>query len=274
MIRALLLYTFVGCIILASAQVAPTYNQKDHWSGLPLLSKTFSEKFGYEAPNPFGASLGLFVMSQEFTMDKVSIDGKPVENFAFTKARGNDITLMPRLDVWVLPFLNVYGMGGAIQGLMDVEVTVDIPVLGPLQVPLEFEYKGSMFGGGATMAGGYKFLFVMLDANYSKAKLNTFDSELDMLMASGRLGVVTEGEDWMTMFWVGGMYQNMDQYLEQEFILVEGDPKSLMGINVSVKDEWNMLIGGRIQVGKRIGILVEGGFFGRQQVFTNLEYRF
>jgi hypothetical protein len=35
-----------------------------------------------------------------------------------------------------------------------------------------------------------------------------------------------------------------------------------------------MLIGGRIQVGKGIGILVEGGFFGRQQIFTNLEYRF
>jgi hypothetical protein len=75
----LLVIIFNGILNAVSSQVAPSNNSEGHWSRLPLMGKTFSERFGYEAPKPFGASLGLFVMSQEFTMDKVSIDGEPVD---------------------------------------------------------------------------------------------------------------------------------------------------------------------------------------------------
>ena len=245
-----------------------------HHRSLPLLVDKF-EKYGYEAPLPFGASLGVMFASQDFVMDKIRIDGEPIEAFAIGSARGTNMMLMPKVDMWLLPFLDLYVFGGLMTGTMNINVILyDLPVIGDRNLPLEFDFDGGMLGGGATFAGGYKWLFAMFDGNYSKVNLSTFESKLDMTMASARLGVATKGTGWQAMFWAGGMYQNMDQTLQGLHQLEVGGAQALVEVDVGVKDDWNMVVGSRLQAGRRLALLIEGGFIGRRQLFTNIEYRF
>ena len=245
-----------------------------HRSGLPLLASRL-EKFGYKAPLPFGASIGVMFAAQHFIMDNIRIDGEDVEVFSISSARGINTMVMPKLDMWLLPFLDLYAFGGYMTGVMNVDVTVyDIPLLGDRRIPLEFDFTGGMLGGGMTLVGGYSFIFAMLDGNYSKASLSSFESHLDMYMASARLGVTTGSEGSQAMFWLGGMYQNLDQTLQESFQLSEQGSASLVEIDVGVKEAWNMVAGSRLHAGRRLSILVEAGFIGRRQLFANIEYRF
>lgn len=241
---------------------------------LPLLVEKF-EKFGYEAPLPFGASLGAMFATQNFVMDKIRIDGNAVEAFEINSARGTNTMLMPKVDMWLLPFLDLYVFGGVMTGSMNINVILyDLPVIGDRNLPLEFDFDGGMLGGGGTLAGGYKWLFAMFDANYSKVNLSTFESKIDMVMASARLGATASGTDWDAMFWAGGMYQNMDQTLQGLHQLELGGTEVLVEVDVGVQDDWNMVVGSRLQAGRHLALLIEGGFIGRKQLFTNIEYRF
>ena len=241
---------------------------------LPLLAGTF-EEYGYKSPLPFGASLGVMFSNQNFVMDGLRVDGQPVEAFAISSSRGSNFMLMPKVDMWLLPFLDLYAFGGLMTGIMNINVALyDLPLIGDQNLPLEFEFDGGMLGGGATLAGGYKWVFAMVDGNYSKVDLSTFESKLDMFMASGRLGVVTSGSGWDAMFWAGGMYQDMDQTLEDYQQIGLTGTEALIQVDVGVRDPWNMVVGGRLQAGRRLALLVETGFSGRKQLFANIEYRF
>lgn len=213
--------------------------------------------------------------SQDFVMDQIRIDGEPIEAFAIGSARGTNNMLMPKVDMWLLPFLDLYVFGGLMTGTMNINVILyDLPFIGDRNLPLEFDFDGGMVGGGATFAGGYKWLFAMFDGNYSKVNLSTFESKLDMVMASGRLGVAIKDTGWQAMFWAGGMYQNMDQTLQGTYQLEVGGAQALVEVDVGVKDDWNMVVGSRLQAGRRLALLIEGGFIGRRQLFANIEYRF
>jgi hypothetical protein len=170
----------------------------------------------------------------------------------------------------------VYVFGGYTQGFLDATVNVHDPVFDFINfdVPLQFEYTGTLFGAGGTIAAGYKQVFGMIDANYSTAKLSTFGSELDMFMLSGRIGYLHQAANSIIIVWSGAMYQDMDQTLEQEFQL--GEPAELHRIKVDVgaKHPVNMLLGARFEYKKRYGVTLEGGFIGRKQIILNLEYRF
>jgi hypothetical protein len=62
-----------------------------------------------------------------------------------------------RLDVWLLPFLNVYGLVGYTRGRTRGSLFVTLPALGINEVlPLLAEFNGPTYGGGATVAGGYR----------------------------------------------------------------------------------------------------------------------
>lgn len=257
-----------------TAAESPDKTAKPQRRSLPLYAESF-EKYGYKAPLPFGAALGVMSISQDFVMDGIRVGGQDVEAFSISSARGSNNILMPRVDMWLLPFLDLYVLGGTMAGTMNINVTLyDIPLLGDRNLPIEFEFEGWMLGGGATLAGGYKFLFAMLDGNYSQVSASTFESKIDMAMFSARLGVATSGTGWEAMFWAGGMYQNMDQTIEgQQQLGLGGDPV-LIQVDVGAKDPWNMVIGSRLQAGRHLALLMEAGFIGRRQLFANLEYRF
>lgn len=269
------LKTIVPALVLVGTIFSSAWGETDpQRRSLPLLAQDF-EKYGYEAPLPFGASLGVMLVSQEFKMDNISLGGQPAEVFAISSARSANSMLMPKLDMWLLPFLDVYAFGGFMSGTMNIDVSLfDFPLLGDIRLPLEFDFEGALLGGGMTLAGGYGPVFAMVDGSYSVADMSSFESKLDMVMASGRLGVATGEEGQRAMFWLGGMLQDLDQTLEQMVPVGDTGQMTLVSVDVGVKDPWNMVMGTRLQAGRRLGLMVEAGFLGRRYLFGNLEYRF
>ena len=58
--------------------------------------------------------------------------------------------MMVRFDAWLLPFLNIYGLGGYIWNTSRVDVTVDLP--GAPDTQLEGDPSHGRSGGSLTSA--------------------------------------------------------------------------------------------------------------------------
>lgn len=241
----------------------------DHWSGLPLFKSAF-EKEGMTFPKPFGVGVASMYMNQDYRMTNMQINGEDIDFFRINKATGNDLIVMPRLDVWLFPFLNAYVFAGGISGQLDMNVSVqdpDIPII-QFDVPLNFQYTGMYFGAGANITMALNNWFTMVDGNYSRTQLSSFDSQLKMLMISARFGYIKPVNSKNWMFWIGTMYQGIEQRLQQE------QDGSLISVEVAADRPLNLLLGTKYDISKSIGFMVEAGFVGRTQLIGHVEYRF
>lgn len=181
----------------AAGDATAAANQDRHWSSLPFLGDLAREA-GYALPLPFGASLAYNYVARdiEVTDVRVGVDGarlSSVSHVANFKARSVVDAGVLKLDAWLLPFLNVYVIGGYIFNDSDVNIRVTVPRPGPLPGTREFlikaktELEGFVGGGGLSLAGGYRQFFGMVDINYSQADMG-FDDRFHALIASGRVG--------------------------------------------------------------------------------------
>lgn len=236
-------------------------------SSLPLLRSKFVAD-SVELPKPVGMGLAFLAMRQHYEMKDLKINGESVDFFRVNKAYGNDAIVMPRVDVWLLPFLNLYAFAGAINGELDMNVHVRDPDLTEVEfdLPLNFQYTGAYYGLGTSVMIAHRSLFTMLDGNYAKAKLDNLDAELIMYMTSARFGYISQTKN-KYMLWIGTMYQDVDQTLNQV-----SDGNNVQA-RVKIRDPMNLLIGARY-VFHRFAIVGEVGGLGREQVLVSAEYRF
>ena len=101
---------------------------------------------GYDLPLPFGAGANLVLMDQGLDIRNVKIGiGDPtfeIEDFGLSDARAHDTAITVRLDMWLLPFANIYGIFGSINGESELDLDVSrisailpIPGLPPIFEP-------------------------------------------------------------------------------------------------------------------------------------------
>lgn len=240
-------------------------NGQKHSKKLPF----FKDKFVKDSavlPKPIGTGLAILYMNQGFKMEKININGQAVDFFEVNKVDGQDMIAMPRVDLWLLPFLNVYGFVGYIKGELETNIHVQDPDFDEINfdLPMTFQYTGAYYGLGASLAFGQKNFFTLLDGNYAIAKLSNINDSLTMYMTSARFGYAFNPK-WST--WIGTMYQDVNQTLTQKYEDLE------MQVTVGVKHPMNYLIGTKYSFGD-FNLVIEGGFIGRTQALTSLEYRF
>jgi hypothetical protein len=191
-----------------------------------------------------------------------------------------------------LPFANIYGILGYIDGEAELDVnlpgiTIDVPVHGPITIldpntiTFDIDYSGTTVGGGITLAGGYKNFFGSLDANYTHTDIDVVDGDIDTLTISPRLGVLIDpaAVKGSFAFWVGAMYMDYKQTVADSVNLKELDPKApavVLDFEIDIENEepWNFLIGGQWEITKRWQMLVEGGVGNRQQIIFGTMFRF
>lgn len=195
-----------------------------------------------------------------------------------------------RLDAWLFPFLNVYGLVGYTSGDMDGTIFVPQISAGPVVIvpattlPLNISYHGPTYGGGATLAGGTRIsraqdmtLFVAADANYTQTPLDFKDDDLESdstmtaWIASVRLGIRHRlSEKLHTSFWAGSMVQFVNQTLEGRV------PSQNIRFAVTEESEApvNALLGMRLQLGSHCDLVVEGGIGTRTSIMGSLGFRF
>lgn len=164
---------------------------------LPFLGEE-ARKLGHDLPEPFGVGLVYYKLVRDIDVTdlRLSRDGGPmtsVSQFANLGSTSDVNNVNIKLDAWLLPFLNVYGIVGKIHNTSDTTINVTLPPLLPggagrnLTTTVPTDISGTVKGLGVTIAGGYKDFFGAFDVNWAKADLG-FDEQFKAVIAGARAG--------------------------------------------------------------------------------------
>lgn len=249
---------------------------------------------------PFGIGLQGLFMEQDFlasnlqlTSDVSPIVAKADTLYQNTKSGFYQLVVMP--DLWITSFLNIYGIFGYTNGRTNPDLTVpyivlDIPGLDPIIIDSMFEihdeitYRGVTYGGGATISAGYKSFFFVLDYKYTVTKPTDVYDNLISQSFSPKAGVFIGKQNSFVsgMIWFGSMFlSNQHNFLgtisvdeiSPALVPFFGETATYSG-KVTPVNEWNMLSGASVVIGKHHFFSAEGGFIGRKQLMFSYDFRF
>ena len=271
----------------SSAEYKPLVN----W--LPIGGGAARKK-GYFLPLPLGIGVNFAYMDQGITLSDLRLGfGNPSvqpSGVTFANARSKDMGGIVRFDAWILPVLDIYAIVGAAGGSAKIDVRVPALYIGPVRVMdpfvlhIEPDYYGFTYGGGLTLAAGYKFVFGVVDANYSVTDLNLVASSVEAVSVSPKLGIRLKspsipGEG---AIWAGAMYMYYKMKIRDSIPLNQIDPTAafILGDNLYYELEaeplhpWNFVVGGQWEINDRWHVNVEAGFGNRKQVILGGLFRF
>lgn len=280
----------------------------------PLLGKGAASK-GIRLPQPIGVGLNYMYLIQDINIDRISLslnDNPPQEaNFIkFQRVRSSASMLTVRPDLWILPFLNVYGIAGA--GHAKTTVSLEAPVA----LESVVEQTASVWGFGLTGAFGFDGFWLSADVNWTWVQLQNLLDPVSGRVLGLRLGKAFRfpGSHSLSV-WGGAMQQSlkattrgslrMDEALSPEdldqlgqaldtacdslsgaaaagceILAGQYDPEAFganevhYNLDKSLKTPWNALIGAQYGFEPNWYIRTEVGFIGRYSVLLSANYRF
>ncbi|AOM41434.1 hypothetical protein [Xenorhabdus hominickii] len=266
---------------------------------LPIWGNEARAK-GYDLPEPFGVSYGYMNLRQDVVVDKIGfiMPKNPSTAEALKiqagKTRERNESHMLKLDTWVLPFLNVYGVYGKTKGTSATNIeNVELGFFKFKNIPFELDFQGKTLGGGLTLAGGYNQFFVTLDANYTRTNLDILDGDITAYVMTPRIGYEFIFEPLFAgqgntkiQIWAGAMYQDITQRFKGNInnlnlpgvfgVLVKAmdDPDMKFDVEQHLAHKWNNTAGVRIELTRNFNVLSEVGFGNRNSFFISGEFRF
>ncbi len=204
--------------------------------------------------------------------------------------------LQVRPNVWVFPFLNVYGIIGYSKGVISPNLVVpyivieNVPFVDSLVIDSTFEihddiaYVGLNYGVGATFSMGFNSFFVMVDYNYTIIEPTDFDENLKNHFFSPKIGAFIGNKKRKSFgaLWLGAMYMHNDQAFSGKIDVDEINPdlvfflgeKATYSGKISANKRWNFVIGGSWVISHHHHIVIEAGFIGRKQISLGYDFRF
>jgi hypothetical protein len=192
-----------------------------------------------ELPRRFGVGLTIYYQDQDYAIEDLVLNPVPPDVPPPSDvAVSNDILEANlKLDVWLLPMVNVFGLVGAIDGRTDV--VYQIPV-GESVLPfsLQVDYDGLLYGGGFVVAYGVDRFFGAVNTTFTGSNLSTSGSTVEAWVVHPRLGAVFGGVG----LWAGAMYQQADERHRGEiFIQLTGTVE--YDVELQQKESWNVMAG-------------------------------
>ncbi|MFL0353571.1 hypothetical protein [Xanthomarina sp. GH4-25] len=185
--------------------------QVDYHYTFPFMGQGAYNK-GFDIPYPVGI-MGNFVwMEQGISVNNlqlgletknVNIDMTPVDFIQFGDNVNTSYSVNVRPDVWVFPFLNVYGILG--YGHTKTEVNLVYPIT----LRSVVEQSVSTYGIGVMAAGAVGPVFFSVDANFTWNKPELLDKAVPVRVTGIRAGhsfVFHNKPDRNIAVWVGGFF--------------------------------------------------------------------
>jgi hypothetical protein len=184
-------------------------------------------------------------------------------------------TVMGRFDAWLLPFLNVYGLGGYIWNTSRVDVTVDLEERPDTQITSNGELEGPTYGVGATLAGGYKWFFASADFNVTKSNLNEL-SEFTAKLYSVRLGWNGMAGDSPIRLYSGAEYWDTKRVIAGSIPLDEGLIQTVeYAVDQEPVDPVTIIVGTSVTVSESFWLVLEfQGWRDTQVLIGQATFRF
>lgn len=198
---------------------------------LPFWGKLAFDN-GFDLPYPGGATFNMFWADQGILISDISIgfngsDLVDISNIVkFGDVRSEAISINVRPDVWVLPFLNVYGIIG------KSYATTTVPIVAPIEFTAVADLEGSSAGIGMTGAGGLGKNFFVLDGNWVWTKMTNFEDPVQTRVFSVRLGrsfKLAKNPKSSLALWAGGMRLRMGAVTEGSILLGDVLPDEFWG---------------------------------------------
>jgi len=226
---------------------------------------------GHALPAPFGLGLTVYSQTQDYKLAGLDL-GIPgfetVETESLPVANRTD-SFHLKLDYWVLPFLNLYAIGGRLETTTTVRLS-GVETGLPFRLEnLRIENDGWVYGGGLTMAGGWDQWFATLAVTYTEADLEVTDGSVEAWVLTPKLGyTLSRGA-----VWVGAMYQDTEERHKGTYnVPLIGDVP--FEVVLGEATAWNGLVGGTAGLTDHLVLIIEAGFGARQHTLLSLEYRF
>ncbi|WP_311748252.1 hypothetical protein [Proteus penneri] len=261
---------------------------------------------GYDLPEPFGASYSYMNLRQDIIVDKIGFAASEwpqmsdVVTVDVGHTREKSETHLLKLDSWVFPFLNLYGVYGRTKGTSSTtinQVIVDFGFPFPVAQNEKFnlDFKGNTYGAGFTLAGGYNQFFGTFDLNYTKTNLDILDGDIKALVISPRVGyefvfspLISGQGNTKLQVWTGAMYQDITQRFKGDVSKLSlpdklndflNSPDLDIGnvkfdVEQHLAHKWNQTVGARLEVTRNFNVITELGFNNRNSFFVSGEFRF
>ncbi len=286
---------------------------KDYRGIFPIWGRKAVER-GFDLPRPYGIGVNGVYINQNIDISnlQLSTGSDPLEPFDVVQFGTNEATAFSetiRGDVWLFPFLNVYGLYGPGQANTSVEVT------DPVVFTSSVDQNATTYGFGITGAMGIKRNWLSVDANWTWSDLEKLDKPVNIRILSMRYGRAFKlGNGNKAAAWIGTMNQKVEldtrgsvtfeEAVPPEFwaqiedlpnspwyqgltpaqkvvvdrlvqrIQANRDTPINYGIDKELSDPWNMLVGGQYFLGKSWEFRAEAGFIGRVSALAGFAYRF
>jgi len=221
-------------------------------------------------PKPYGVSVDVFTMNQDYAIDRLSfvLPGVTLPDPSVVKVKNRLSHEDFKVDAWIFPFLNVFGFVGH----TDAKTLVDLsgaqaPVpLGTLPV----KYSGGVYGGGFTAAYGGEHWIAAVTGTYVDTDLHgDFNIRVHSTAWQPRVGWTFD--PWTV--WAGAMYLDVSEHIDGDIAL---GPLGTVPFDVVLeqKKRWNPAVGARTALGDSFDLSFEVGGGGRTTTLLNLTYRF
>jgi hypothetical protein len=233
-------------------------------------------------PRAFGIGIDYFNMDQPYQIDSLSfvvpppIVLPPITDPSIILVNNEIEHVDLKLDVWLFPFLNVFGIYGTIDGRTEVDLSaVGIPLLDTVSL----NYDGDVYGGGMVLAVGGDKWFASLTGTYTDTDLSGgFNSSVEATAIQPRIGVrATE----TTEVWIGGYFIDAEETHSGTILLDlgaagPGFPIPIgFAVDLSQEEDFNFSIGLHSMFSEHWEATVEiGGGGDRDTALANLTYRF
>lgn len=213
----------------STAQKAYADSLKNHEykHTFPILG-TQAYQNGYDVQYPAGIMLNTMNMKQHIVISDFELgfqaaagNAIALQDAEFIKFGDNNniaSTTTVRPDLWVFPFLNVYGLFGFGHSSTDINIShlsfpnySEIPTL-PINMTANVKQNIAINGFGAMVAGGVGPLFFTMDVNWTWSKPDLLEQALRTNIIGMRLGHVFQNKrkpEKNFGIWVGTMRGSM-----------------------------------------------------------------
>ena len=224
---------------------------------------------------PWGIGFDFYTMDQDYGLKQLdfNLPGVGVDDPSQIEVSNKLQHFDLQLDVWVTPFLNVFGIIGQI----DADTKVDLSKTTVTGLPitlgvLPISYDGTVYGGGFNLVYGGEKWFVSLNNTWTKTSLSgDFDSSVSAYTSQPRVGLISN--KWV--YWVGGMYLDTKETHKGTIQLpIPGVPPVPFEVELESLENWNYAVGVSHIFSPKTMITLEVGFGDRDHTLFNFTYRF
>ena len=198
---------------------------------LPFWGQKLTDRnIDFQLPFGFNVNYVYNQMSMELTHFSMNFyDGENLDdilnpetlNFKETIARTSGVNV--RADVWILPFLNIYGIYSKNTGSTQVSfqpqviehglgANGNIKEITTLENPIELDpvyFTSNTWGIGASAVYGWDNYFINTDGNFTFSTSDLIEETVKFFVGSARLGRrITFRNDMKLSLYFGAMYRN------------------------------------------------------------------